>query len=88
MPALIRWPQLARLRRPALRLRSLLILIALVAVGPGIRGDRARREERRRLLADPILRAATRGDVARIRELLDQGADVDSVTDGLSPGPR
>jgi ankyrin repeat protein len=71
--------------RLTLRLRTLIVLDAVVAVGLGVYLDHLRRQELRRRLAQPIIDAATSGDVARVRQLLDQGADVNSVTSGRYP---
>src|SRR4051794_3028723 len=76
----------SRLRgRLKLRLRTLLLLIAVVAIGLGVYLAHLRREERRRRWPYEIHWAAEAGDVPRIRRLLDEGADVDSVTDGRFP---
>src|SRR5579871_5431187 len=77
------WPQLRG--RLSVRLRAILVLVATVAVGLGLYMEGLRREEVRRRLAWPIVEAAGRGNAARVRELLDQGADVDSVTNGRYP---
>src|SRR5262245_38576630 len=71
--------------RLALRLRTLLVLVAVVAVGLGVYLDHLRRQELRRRLAQPIIDAAESGDVVRVRQLLDQGAVVKSVTNGRYP---
>jgi ankyrin repeat protein len=72
-----------RLRpRLSFRLRTLLALIAIVAVSLGVYLDRLRREEIRQRLAQPIIDAAGRGELARVRELLDEGADIEAVTNG------
>src|SRR5262249_35787011 len=68
-----------------IRIRSLLVLIAIVAMAFGVYLELARREERRRQLPYDILHAADAGDVPRILRLLDEGANVDSVTDGRFP---
>jgi ankyrin repeat protein len=79
-------PNLPRLRgRLKLRLRTLLLLIAIFAIGLGTTLNHLRREERRRRWSYEILNAAELGDVPRIRQLLDEGADVNSVTDGRYP---
>jgi ankyrin repeat protein len=71
--------------RLKLRIRTLLLLIAVFAVVLGVSLNHFRREERRRRWPYEILKAAELGDVPRIRQLLDEGADVDSVTDGRYP---
>jgi ankyrin repeat protein len=75
----------SRIRRVTIRIRTLLVLVALIAVACGAYVELARREARRREWPYEILDAADVGDVPRIRRLLDQGADVDSVTDGRFP---
>jgi ankyrin repeat protein len=71
--------------RLTLRLRTVLVLVGVVAVGLGVYLDHLRRQELRRRLAQPIIDAATSGDVTRVRQLLDRGADVNSVTNGRYP---
>jgi hypothetical protein len=79
-------PNWSRLRgRLKLRIRTLLLLIAVFAMGLGAALTHLRQEERRRRWPYEILNAAELGDVPRIRRLLDEGADVDSVTDGRYP---
>jgi Ankyrin repeats (3 copies) len=78
-----KWSRLRR--RLRLRIRTLLLLIAVVAIGCGAYLTHVRREERRRRWPYEILNAAELGNVPRIRRLLDEGADVDSVTDGRFP---
>jgi ankyrin repeat protein len=68
-----------------LRLRTFLALIAVVAVSLGVTVTVVRRAERRRRLPYELLKAAEVGDVALIRSLLAEGADVDSVVDGRYP---
>ena len=68
-----------------IRIRTLLVLVAVIAIAFGAYLEIARREERRRRWPYEILDAADVGDVPRIRRLLDEGANVDSVTDGRFP---
>ncbi|MDG3005037.1 ankyrin repeat domain-containing protein [Paludisphaera mucosa] len=71
--------------RVGLRVRTLLLLIAAVAIGLGAYIRHRRWEERREELPYEILRAAQLGDAPLIRSLLAEGADVNSVTDGRFP---
>src|SRR4051794_40034735 len=80
MAALPRLP----LRRN-IRLRSLVVLVALIAVVLGAYLNHVRRLERERVLAQPLIDAAVAGDVTKVRALLDQGANVNSVTNGRFP---
>ena len=74
--------RLARLRP---RLRTLLALVAVLAVGLGAWIAHERRRERLERRPYDLIRAAEDGDVVRVGELLDEGADVDRVTDGRFP---
>jgi ankyrin repeat protein len=65
--------------------RRWMIAVAVIAITFGVGLEIARRAERRREWPYAILRAAEDGDVPRIRRLLDEGANVDSVTDGRFP---
>jgi ankyrin repeat protein len=65
--------------------RRWLIAVAAIAVALGAYLELARREARRREWPYEILEAAEVGDVPCIRRLLDEGANVDSVTDGRFP---
>jgi ankyrin repeat protein len=71
--------------RLTLRIRTLLVVVAVVALGLGAYLEHRRREQRRREMPYEILKAAEDGDVPRIRRLLDEGADVNSVTNGRYP---
>src|SRR5262249_25529093 len=85
-PRRIGMPNVSRLQgRLKLRIRTLLLLIAIFAVVLGLSLNHFRREEKRPRWAYEMLNAAELGDVPRIRQLLDEGADVDSVTDGRYP---
>src|SRR6476620_4292547 len=77
------WSRLRR--RPTIRLRTLLILIAAIAIALGAYLELARREERRRQMSYELIEAAGAGDVPRIRRLLDEGASIDSVSTGRDP---
>jgi ankyrin repeat protein len=68
-----------------LRLRTLLAVIAMVALGLGANIALVRWAERRRQLPYALLKAAEIGDVSWIRSLLAEGADVDSVVNGRYP---
>lgn len=68
-----------------LRIRTLLILVGMIALGLGLYLEYQRRAAFRRELPYAILKAAETGDSARVKYLLDAGADVNSVTDGRFP---
>ena len=67
------------------RTRRLLVLIAVVAVALDAHRESVRRDLRRQAWPHEILDAAEAGDVPRIQSLLDEGANVDSVSDGRFP---
>lgn len=67
-----------------LRLRVLLVLIALVALLLGGILEHQRRERRWLQMRDELSAAAIAGDAGRIRRLLDEGVDVDAITEGRS----
>lgn len=75
-----RW--LARLRP---RLRTLLVMAAVVGVGLGAWINHERRRERLEQIPYDLIRAAEDGDVSLISSLLDEGADVNRVVDGRFP---
>lgn len=67
------------------RIRTILVLIAVIAVPLGIYVARQRRERMSELLKYPIRAAAELGNTAEVRRLLDRGAGVNSTTDGRWP---
>jgi len=67
------------------RIRTILVLIAVIAVPLGIYVDRQRRERLSELLKYPIRAAAELGNTAEVGRLLDRGAGVNSTTDGRWP---
>lgn len=77
-----------RLRRlPSFRLRTFLILIALVSlampfVASHVRAWQWEREYRRKLV---LIKAAERGDTATVSSLLDEGVEINATVDGRSP---
>jgi hypothetical protein len=77
--------RLSRLSR--FRLRTLLVLIALVCLAmPALvilfRDWQWEREYRRKLL---LIKAAERGDTASVRRLLDEGIDINATVNGRYP---
>ena len=70
---------------PRFRLRTLMMLIVVVAAGLGAYLHHVRLREARSRLAGPIIAAADRGDTAMVRRYLDRGADVNSIVNGRYP---
>ena len=66
-------------------LRTLLLVIGVAAVPLGLGVNHLHRERLRRMLAQPIIDAAEIGDAESIRQLLDRGADVNSIANGRFP---
>lgn len=66
-------------------LRTLLVVIGVAAVLLGVAVNHFHHERIRRMLAQPIIDAADIGDAKSIRQLLDRGADVNSITNGRFP---
>ena len=70
---------------PRFRLRTLMMLIVVVAAGLGAYLHHVRLREARSRLAGPIIAAADRGDTAMVRRYLDRGGDVNSIVNGRYP---
>ncbi|WP_165219694.1 ankyrin repeat domain-containing protein [Aquisphaera insulae] len=60
-----------------LRIRTLLVLVAVIAVGIAAPLELARRERWLEWVSGELLHAAEAGDVPRIRSLLDEGAPIE-----------
>src|SRR5262245_43142272 len=68
-----------------IRIRTLLVLIAVIAVAIAVPLEFARRERWLERISAELLEAAEVGDVPRIRSLLDEGARIECVTRNRDP---
>lgn len=72
-------------RRWTYSLWSLLVLVLVVAVPLAVYVNRLHRQRVERMLAQPLIDAADRGDTEQVQLLLDQGANINSVVNGRFP---
>ena len=72
-------------RRWHIRTRTLLILVAVLAVPLALHFEQKHYKEQRSRLRHAMIAAAQEGETETVRELLQLGADVDSVTNGRYP---
>lgn len=72
-------------RRWTFSLWTLLVVMAVAAVPLGVWVRHVHLERLQKSLAQPLIDAADRGDTPAVQQLLDRGANIDSIVNGRFP---